>query len=198
MKRILIFMCAVSLVLLCGCKAAREIERGYFVTAIGFKLSDDKTEMILEILSPTNAAGSSNKTDILSGKGDTVTAAYEDIKRGLVKDIYFEHCGIVAIEGGADSKALTELLKFCNTLQSLGVGVYVVKTDDVYNVFDSDTVNESVGYDVIGLIKNTAENGDTKVLNQIYQIGRTLSSGKEPSLPLVTSADGKLSLEQIR
>lgn len=195
MKRALVFLCALSLALLCGCTALREIERGYMVTAIGFKKADDKVEIVLEILSPTDTAGSPNETAVLSGNGATTADAYSDINRRLVKNIYFEHCGIVAIESGFDTKALPELLEFCGTLQSLSIGAYVVRTDDVYALFDGEAASGNAGYDIIGLMKNTSKSGEAKFLNQIYQIGRTLSIGKEPSLPLVNSADGKLSLE---
>jgi len=195
MKKSVVLACAIALMMLCGCTGYREIDQGYIVTAIGFKKNSDETEIVLEVLTPSGTAEKVKDTNVLSGTGKSEKEAYNDIKSQLVKDIYLDHCGLVAIEGGFNTKELTEVLQFCNTLQSLNIGAYVINTNNVEDLFDAKAVRMSVGYDVIRLIKNAAKGNGQSFSNQVYQLQRDFSAGKSPQIPLVNITDKKISLE---
>lgn len=196
MKKAVVLACAISLMLLCGCTGYREIDRGYIVTAIGIKKTADGAEVSLEVLTPSGTAEKAKDTSVLSGSGKTEKEAYDDIKSHLVKDIYFEHCAVVAINNTPDKKQLGEILKFCDTLKTLNVGAYVIRTEDIEALFEAKAQNGSVGYDIVGLIKNTKNSRQHTYSNQIYQLQRQLSVGNAPKLPMIYLDDENLSLER--
>ena len=189
MKKLTLFLCVLSLTLLCGCTGYRETERGYLVTAIGFKKSSGKIGISLETLVASDTEQNNESENILYGEGKDIVSAYSDIKRQLLKDIYFEHCGVIAVENGFDDNETTEILNFCRGLQSLNIGVYVVKTDDINALFETKVSHESVGYAVIGLIKNA---GDSDFSNKLYEIQKNQTAF---TLPQIKKKDNTLFLE---
>lgn len=195
MKKALLLTCVMSIMLLCGCTGYREIDRGYIVTAIGLKKTANGTEIALEVLVPSGTAEKAGDTSVLSGSGKTEKEAYADIKSQLVKDVYFEHCAVVAIQNAPDKKQLGELLRFCDTLKTLSVGAYIIHTEDIKALFEAKAQNGSVGYDIVGLIKNTQKSMQHTYLNQIYQLQRQMLVGDEPQIPLINLDDDTLSLE---
>ena len=50
MKKLCIVFLALALIFCSGCNGYKEIERGYFVTAVGFKIGDNGIKILLEHL----------------------------------------------------------------------------------------------------------------------------------------------------
>ena len=189
MKKTAIISILISLILLCGCTGYREIERGYFVTAIGFTKQSNDFGIILEMLSPSDIEPSGEKINVLSFGGKTLDAAYGEVNQSLKKPLYFEHCGAIVVSRDFTENEISEIFDFCSNLDELNIDVYVARTDDVTAIFESQTADESVGYSIIGLIKNT---GDNVFLNQLYQIKR---QDAQAVLPTVIAQNNTLVLE---
>lgn len=189
MKKTAIISILISLILLCGCSGYREIERGYFVTAIGFTRQNGGFDIVLETLSPSDIEPSGEKSNVLSCSGKTLDAAYGEISKRLTKPLYFEHCGAIVVSRDFTESERSDIFDFCTTLDTLNIDVYVAQTDDVTALFESKTAEESVGYSIIGLIKNADDN---VFLNQLYQIKR---QGVETLLPTVIAQNNTLVLE---
>lgn len=192
MKKLKLFICVFILITLCGCTGYRETERGYLVTAIGFRKDNGKVEISLETLTASDTAQNSESGNILYGAGQNLTEAYYSLKSSLLKDVYYEHCGVIVVENSFDEEETVEILTFCRTLQSLGIGVYVVKSDNVSGLFETRILDESVGYGIIGLIKNA---GQDKFSNKLYQIEKNQAAQKTFVLPKVNAKNNILILE---
>lgn len=192
MKKVLVFICIAGLIFACGCTGYREIERGYLVTAVGFKKQSDKTEIVLETLLPNDTAENIKETEILSGAGTNFSYAYKNLQNSLVKALYFEQCGVVAVDGTFSPDEIATILEFCHNLPSFNIGVYVIKTDNINSLFEN---GGTAGYDIIGLIKNKTENQGDIFSNQLYQIERDMSKEKTISLPEINVINKKFVLE---
>lgn len=177
-KRLALIIVALS-VMLCGCGGYREIDRGYLVTCIGISTKDGAVNILAEVLSSSYAAEKSSDRVVLSGSGESVSLAYKDLKDSLVKPLYFEQLGAVVLEN----------TDFQNSKEIDGVkqDVYLVKTDDIKSLFESDTPSGVLGYDIITLIKTQSKQKKIEISNQLYN-----SQNKSFDLPIVNFIGGKL------
>lgn len=187
----------ISLILLCGCAGYREINRGYLVTAIGFKRIDGGISITAEAVSSQDTQDKPSEKTILSGDGATVADAYRALESQLVKPLYFEQLGTVIADDSLDKKSLAQVLDFCGNLQSVSLGVYVVKTPDTTSLFNLETDGGVLGYDIIGIIKNYEKTQSRDMPNQLYQLKRERLTDKDISLPSVNVIDGKLNLDVL-
>ena len=161
MKKTILLFAVCLLYLTCGCDY-REIDRGYLVTAIGFSQKDNKTQIYVEALS-SDINNQDSKREVLVGEGKTENDALNDLKSQLVKPLYFEQMGVVAVEKDIDF----DYLEFLQNIPNLNYGVYLIKTKDVAALFAANTPSGILGYDVIGLLKT-----DNKDQNQLYRINQ--------------------------
>lgn len=194
MKKALSALATLLLILCCGCSTGyREIERGYFVTAVGIQERENKIQIILETLSASDREPGSESVKILYGEGESLSNAYGNIKKSLVKSLYFEHCGVIAADNGFTENEISEILDFCNDLETLNIDVYVVRTDNAAALFETETAYKSVGYSIIELIKNSGSYDNAE--NQLYNIRKRYAGGSAEKLPSVNVKNDTLILE---
>lgn len=194
MKKALAAIAGLLLIMCCGCSTGyREIERGYMVTAVGIHAEENKIQIILETLSSSDREPGSESIKILYGEGDNLNRAFGSIKKSLVKSLYFEHCGVIALDSDFTDSEISKILDFCNDLETLNIDVYVVRTHNTAALFETEAAYKSIGYSVIELTKNTGANGS--VSNQLYNVRKRYSSGENFKLPVVTVKNNTLVLE---
>lgn len=182
MKKLLLFTILLLCFLFSGCTGYREIDRGYFVTAIAFSKNGDNTTIFIEALSSSDVIEEDSKKVLLTGSGNSVSEAYADLKNSLIKPLYFEHLGAVVFEDeGYDNIA------FLKQITNIKSDVYIVKTHNMDALFKNDTSNGTVGYDVVSLIKHTEKESGKTFLNRLY-------NAQKSSLPYVDFTHGKLEI----
>lgn len=196
MKRVVLIFVTLSLLTLGGCNGYREIDRGYLVTAIGFKQTKSEITVAINAMSSgeTNDKSSQNVTFYANGK--TLFDAYNALKSQLVNPLYFDHLGAVVIEDSAVSLQ-SEIIGFCESLRSVSLGLYVVSTPELQLLFEAQTPSGMLGYDIIGLIENYQKQNKVTVNNQLYKLQKVFASGGKLSLPTVTVIDKKLMLSGV-
>lgn len=190
MKKIIFILTAVSVLLLSGCTGYREIERGFLVTAIGITPQKEKVCVYIEAMSSTDIAESPSKAVVLAGEGGDIAAAYKNLTTQLVKPLYFEQAGTVIFDSSLSEQAQYQALEFLKDFQNINLGIYVVKTDDVKSLFDTQNYSGILGYDIIGLIKFAEKENDITVLNQLYEVQRS-----KTALPLINRDNDKLTFD---
>ena len=183
MKKISIVLLGLCFVL-CGCGGYREIDRGYFVTAIAIFTQNDTTTMLVEALSSSDVLEQENKKVVLCGCGDNTNQAFQNLKKTVVKPLYFEHIGVATFD-----KTTDEYISFLKEIPDISYGIYIVKTDDAKRLLESESPNGVVGYDTVALIKNAEKEQDKNFYNRLYNI----KNDKE--LPTVNFDGKKLTLE---
>lgn len=189
MKKLCIVFLALALIFCSGCNGYKEIERGYFVTAVGFKIGDNGIKILLEALSPS---ADEQKRCVLSGEGKDLSDAYRELQKSLVKKPYFEHCGVIMLENGLKQSDILNILNFCAENISLNIGVYLVGAQNITEILKTPSLSDSVGYDIISLIKNSK---DKSYSNKLYQIKRQTEEHKIYDLPLISLENERLILE---
>lgn len=168
--------------MLCGCAGYREIDRGYLVTAIGFSTDEDKATVFIEALSSSNKDKPSERV-VLSGSGKDVSDAYKILKEGLVKPLYFEQTGTAFFENTS--------FKVLEEIPDINLDIYLVKTQDAKAIFENNTADSVMGYDIITLIKTQEKERKIKISTQLYR-----AKNGDFDFPIVNFADGALKIKQ--
>lgn len=179
----------IPLFILCGC-GYREIERGFLVTAVGFAEQDGITEIVAEAVSSSSFTDKTTEKVILSGSGADVASALKNLKSQLTKPLYFEQLGTVVLDTAFNTETKNEILNLLHVTDGLHTGIYIVKSDDVTALFDINSPDGILGYDIIGLVKNYEQQTDIRVTNQLYYLLRG-----DGNLPLVNAVDGSVTID---
>ncbi len=174
MKKLIPLFC---LILLCGCSGYKEINNGYLVTGIAFDKTDNGVKITVNAVLPE---GEENM--ILSGSGDSLSSAFNNLKKSQVKTLYFEHCGTVVLNQNLKDN-LYPILEFCKNQIKTPIAVRVVFCNDSKSLFLADRT----GYDVISLLKNS----NFKTDNRLYKIEQGV---RETVLPLLSVRQNTISL----
>ena len=170
MKKTVLFLVAILLFLLCGCTGYREIDRGYLVTAIGISQENQKTNIFIEAISSSDVADKPSERVVLTGIGDNIDAAFKNLNSSLVKPLYFEQLGAAVFDAALSEKVYMDFLTFLKQHDSINLGIYIVNTNDVKKLFEFESPNGVLGYDIMGLIKMYEKETRIKVVNKLYQL----------------------------
>lgn len=195
MKRIILLAVVLSLLLLCGCTGYREIDRGYIVTAIGVSQKEGKINLFVEAISSSDVVDKPSERVVLHSTGDNINTAFKSLKESLVKPLYFEQTGAVIVENSISDDNKKELLALCKKHSAIGLGVYIVSTGELNSLFEINSPNGILGYDVIGLIDNYEKNSGKKLFNRLFEIER--QDFLANNLPVVSVIDNRLKLKAV-
>ena len=195
MKRIILLAVVLSLLLLCGCTGYREIDRGYIVTAIGVSQKEDKINLFVEAISSSDVVDKPSERVVLRSTGDNINTSFKSLKESLVKPLYFEQTGTVIVEKSVNNVGKKELLDLCKKHSAIGLGVYIVSTDELNSLFEINSPNGILGYDVIGLIDNYEKSTNKKLFNRLFEIKR--QGFLANNLPVVSVIDNRLKLKAV-
>lgn len=195
MKKIILLAVVLSLLLLCGCTGYREIDRGYIVTAIGVSQKEGKINLFVEAISSSDVVDKPSERVVLQSTGDNINTAFKSLKESLVKPLYFEQTGTVIVEKSVNNVGKKELLDLCKKHSAIGLGVYIVSTDELNSLFEINSPNGILGYDVIGLIDNYEKNSGKKLFNRLFEIKR--QDFLADNLPVVSVIDNRLKLKAV-
>lgn len=195
MKKIILLAVVLSLLLLCGCTGYREIDRGYIVTAIGVSQKEGKINLFVEAISSSDVVDKPSERVVLHSTGDNINNAFKSLKESLVKPLYFEQTGAVIVEKSVNNVGKKELLALCKKHSAIGLGVYIVSTGELNSLFEINSPNGILGYDVIGLIDNYEKNSGKKLFNRLFEIKR--QEFWADNLPVVSVIDNRLKLKAV-
>ncbi len=170
MKLKCVVLLLVTLLFLNGCSGYREIERGYLVTALGFKSKDGKVYIYAEAISSSNVTVDGENKSVLKGSGNTVDGAFKNLKSTLVKPLYFEHTATVILENSLDNAHKNDVIAFLKEQEELNLGIYFVSTPNAESLFEIETPDGILGYDIVGIIKNRQNKTDKKFNGQFYKV----------------------------
>ena len=180
MKKLMFLILLLSCLLFSGCEGYREIDRGYFVTAIAFLREGENTTVFVEALSSSDVIEEKSERVVLKGVGTSAKAALESLEKALVKPLYFEHLGAVILEN-----EMVENLDFLKQNNGINGGAYIVKTDDAATLFENDSPSGVLGYDAVNLIKKHNKNTTRITVLNAYNI----------ALPTLDFKDGAFILQ---
>lgn len=155
------------------------------MTAIGFFEAHNKTNILIEAISSSDVSEQKNQRVVLGGSGNDKTEAYENLKSTLTKPLYFDQVGIAVFENTTATD-----LHFLKKNINLNLGIFVVKSNDVKGLFEVESPNGVLGYDIIGLIKNYNSENKCKISSQLYQVNKSRNA-----IPLIKIKNQRLFIE---
>lgn len=188
MKKIVFLV--LSLLVLCGCSTTNEIDRGFLATTVGFYESDGQITVVIDALSSSNDNPAQQL--LLSGSGNSPQAALDNLKTHLAKPLYFKQLGCAVFDTSLRPENLTTCIDLLLSMQDVHFGIYAVKTDDIKTLFKLTPQSESLGYDIIGLVKNFENQTGAKTKSQLYQSGDCSAF-----LPTINVVDGNLVIKNL-
>lgn len=190
MKKTVLFLVAILLFLLCGCTGYREIDRGYLVTAIGISQENEKTNIFIEAISSSDVADTPSERVVLTGNGNDIDAAFKNLTSSLIKPLYFEQLGTAVFDDALSGNVYMDFLTFLKQREGINLGICAVKTSNVKKLFEFESPNGVLGYDIMGLIKMYEKETHIKAVNRLYQ----LEDNKNP-LPTLKLDEDKFILD---
>lgn len=150
MKRFFIVLLGLTLCFLCGCNGYKEINRGYLVTALGISQNQNSTTIYVEAVSSSDVSDSATQRFVLTSVGSDIQDAFKNLNKKIIKPLYFEQLGTVI----AHCNSMTSVLAFLEKNLNINLGIYIVKTNDIELIFNYESPDGYLGYDIIGLIKS--------------------------------------------
>ncbi|MCC8042988.1 MAG: hypothetical protein LIO69_05700 [Oscillospiraceae bacterium] len=139
MKRILLLLFPM-VIMLTGCQAAVQVSDREFVRMMGIERDGEDIVLTLQVYSTEDSDISSAvapEFEVLSGRGDTVDDAVDDIRRSGGKSVFFGSCQLIAVDGKilGNSELLGSFVQRrissgCNVVYSEKPSLFVAANDD--------------------------------------------------------------------
>lgn len=189
------FITAVLLCFLCGC-AYTEPNAQYTVTALGFDIEGARCEAFLQAI---DAAGGEQNgqpvTFTVTGAGDTVRDALDDIKTQLSKKPSFKHCQLVLVSRGIAEDTLNSVIQLCEEL-NISLRTRLASCEDIERMLKNDKI--SSGTDLAALIKQNSKSFGYGAHTAVFEIATALLAAEgDFALPVLESSGDKVSVEGL-
>ena len=165
-----------------GLMRNREIDEQYIVASLAFGGKDGRVSVVAETVS----VGPNTETSaprIFSGEGESVTAAVRDLKNEFPRDVFFDHCAVIVLDGSLDKKTEKAALQFCGEDPTINFAALVVKSADAESLLSCESEYAAVGYDIKGILKRTDYGDNAKLLRVLQNKGKILDFENRHGVP---------------
>lgn len=194
MKRILILLTLP--LLLCGCGENLKSRPQYLVSAIGFDGEKGGFRVCVEAV-VVNSEESEQEIRLISGNGESLEAAFDEILRQSTQGLMLSHCGVLVIGDGITDTKLTEICDYCYDKDEITLSAFFVSTENAERLLSCKSISSvSTGYDVMGLLEQYSESSRVKLKNRFFEIEALREKGEKPTLPRVTVREDGYYFEQ--
>ena len=127
----------------------RNIETVSIISGVGFEKGENKKmKMTVQIIRPEKGetGTSTSSCIVISGEGDTVTEASEEIVRKTGSALFWAHCSIILLrtDFAADQDVMPYMDMFFRSLNFRNTASVIVSEDAPGDILNSDTVFEMV------------------------------------------------------
>ena len=145
----IIMICMIVLALFYESFQPRNIETVTLISGVGLEKGENKrVKMTIQMIKPMKGdAGSSNSSClILSGEGDTVAEASENIILKTGSMLFWAHCSIILLnsEFAADENVMPYLDMFFRSSNFRNTASVIVCDESPEEIFNANTVFESI------------------------------------------------------
>ena len=160
------------------------------VEALGVDYSELGYTVTAQVYNPTADDNAKSQTKILSGSGDNIAQAIEDINRKNSKTLYLSHNSFIALGLECASMGIEEVLDFFQNEPQTRPDILMVLTDEAGELikFTNDE-NTTPAKSVAEILNKNAQNGtlcDMR-LYEILRLKETITS--DFMMALVTNTD---------
>lgn len=177
MKKLsVILLCTVFLFFSAGCsKKTSSKEKGLesMVTAVGFGKIDDKYSIHIEAVTVNSeeATETEKKVSLITGKGETLDAAFTDATTKNARTFMFSHCGVAVLSNDISPKYLRDIFRFLYKRKEINLSLRFVSTQNAELLLSCEPLSSvAVGYDIIDAINRQISFNGTNYKNKFYEI----------------------------
>ncbi len=169
-KRLFIIFISVSLLILfCGCEKYsdyQEPEQNLYVSALG--IDQTKSGITVYAESAQNTANSNEKKALLSGFGETLPEAINNLRAATPLKLDLSHCAIIAV-GKRTQDTEKKLCEYILSRPEDMLSVYLVACDNAKELL-SCVSNTTVGYELSSALKKNYYAGESRTPSTIMDI----------------------------
>ena len=139
MKKLICFICAVSLILLSGCSGGsiytnyREIEQLMVIQTMGFDKSPDGITLSVSTGNSGGGTSSGSTTARMSASAETISLAQDKLRDySASEELFFAHTSYIAIGEACARSSLTPFLDYISRSVSLreGTPIFIIVGED--------------------------------------------------------------------
>lgn len=196
-KIIILFLLIFSL---SGCYDYTEIVDFAIVVSVGVDYKDDNFTTTFEILSSNNDKESpASETFTVSGKGPTISKAFENTDSKINKRAYYTHADLFVLSEEVARSKLADISDFLLRNSHIRENFNVVIAKDPKEILESSSkINPTVGKSIIDAIKGnqlgnnvSLDKNFTVIMQEIFEYG------KDTAIPIINFKDDEIILEGI-
>ncbi len=178
MKKVLLIF--PLLILLCGC---RQTQPEYLISSIGFDNAGGQLKTYFEAII-INSETEGQQVKLIEGSGKTVKEAMEQVERKCTQGLLLSHCAVLVIGDSVTQKQMNNIYDFCFENPDITLSAFFVETENAKKLLSAQPLSTiSVGYDILGLIRQYSENEKIKIKNRYFEI---MALDKQVTLPKIT------------
>ncbi len=172
-KKLLIII--LPLIILCGCTATEPNDK-YIVSLIGVEESNGQVALYYKY----SDIADNSLTKAVSGKGETLLDAAENINLSLDKMPSLSHCEVVILSKETDKTLFGEVIDFCRK-KELPLKLRLAVTNDMNELFSDK--NSLSGVDLSGMLKVGYSTYGFGGHTALYEIETAINIGEDFALP---------------
>ena len=178
----------LCLLMLTSC-AGQDPNKKYMVSSLGFSLVSSDVKITLQV----SSADSHNEKLLLCGKGETVSAAFDNAAASFSKSPSFGHCEAVVLSDDLDAKRVNDVI---DLLDALGISLQsrIVCCDSASNLLSADLSGE----EIVALIKQSDQKFGFGGNTALFEIKTALiAGGGDFALPYISLSQGQPTVEGL-
>lgn len=179
MKRAVLLI-VILVLFLSGCTYSSG-DRQFIVSSVGFSAEGENIEVTAEIIIINSE---SEETDpvpkVMTGRGKTISEAFDEIGAGLAKPMLLEHCGVIIISKEMTAEWFGKICDYCFSENRITLSAYMISAEKPQKLLSQKPESSvSVGYDLMGIIEQQTERTGILYDNRYFEVESKREKGED-------------------
>ncbi len=172
MKRFAVLVLAVLCLPMVGCRAGREADRRFMISALGFDLSGSELNVSAETLVVNSESTDEEiSTEMFTASGKDAEECIFNLTRGMSKDLQLAHCGVIAVGSSVTGDALDGVIKYCQKNREINLSAYLVAAENAETLLSGKALSAlTVGYELMGFLEHYSDETGIMYGCRIYEV----------------------------
>lgn len=166
------FLSLCLCMVLVGCRAGREADRRFMVSALGFDADGSQLLLSAEtVIVNSESTGEDISTRVFSSRGADAEECVFRLIQGMSKDVQLAHCGVVAVGDTVRGAALDGIIEYCTEKRDINLSTYMVSTANASELLSGKAVSAiTVGYELMGFMEHAADETGIRYGARVYEV----------------------------
>lgn len=163
---------------------------------MGFDYVGEDLRICIEVIAPDDEEEAAT---VFTAQGKTPKECVKALNLSLPKQLVFDHCAVVILGKTLSPEQIETLIKYLRDFEEVNLAVRLVTADDSAVLFGGAKVTDySIGYDMVGVLKQSEREEKRRIKNRFYEIETTVvQKDDEFSLPDFSLKDDSIYMRGI-